>query len=178
MPATVIPKQGQSMMYFHSNDVPKHKLLPLIGEEVRGGITGSTTYFIKSFHSIETIELMEDSKGIFQAFTKGLLLRVFKNNRSISLPIPFKEIDMLELIKGTEVCAPYYFSPMWILLKLGIRLEIARYFANGSEYSIEPTTLIIQTQAFKLKLESNGFAYNSQADYFSKFGEIKALEIK
>jgi hypothetical protein len=81
-------------------------------------------------------------------------------------------------MKGTEVCEPVYFSPMWILLKLGVRLEIARYFANRWEYSIEPTTLIIQTQTFKLKLETNGFTFSSQADYFLKFSEIKALEIK
>ncbi|PZX49812.1 hypothetical protein [Algoriphagus chordae] len=56
------------MKYFATYEIPKHKLLPLIGEEVKNGITGSTTYFIKDFVSVESIELLKDSKGIFQIF--------------------------------------------------------------------------------------------------------------
>lgn len=167
------------MKYFNSNDVHEHKLRPLIGEAVKNGVTGSTTFFIKSFESNETIALIDDSKAIFQTFTKGLLLRVFKNNRSISLPIPFTDIERFELRKGEEIIKPVFLFPMWILLKLGVQAEIARYFRlRVWEYSIDPTILQIETIDFKLVLETNGYTFGSQKNYFSKLTEIKDLKIK
>jgi hypothetical protein len=170
--------QAKTMTYFYSYEVPKYKLFPLIGEEVKKGIVGSTAYFMKSFDSTEAIDLMENSKGIFQVFTKGLLLRVCKNNNSISLPIPFKEITKLELNKGDENVEPFLLSPMWILLKFGIKIEIARYFRiRLGEYSIGQTTLKIETLSFKLELQTNGYTFNSQDNFFSKLTEIENLNI-
>lgn len=166
------------MTYFQSSDIPRRKLLPLIGEETKTGVRGSTTYFIKSFQSAEQIDLMEDSKGIFQLFSKGLLLRIFKNNRSISLPIPFDQIKRLELTKGEEVINPFFLSAMWVLLKLGVKIEIARYFKSfRREYGIKPSALEIETDSFKLRLETNGYTFNSQADFFSKLTEVNGLKI-
>ncbi|SIN69938.1 hypothetical protein [Algoriphagus halophilus] len=146
---------------------------------MKNGLIGSTTYFIKSFDSVERIELMENAKGILQTFTNGLLLRVFKNNQSISIPIPFSDISKLELRKGQEIVEPIWLYPMWILLKLGVRIEIARYFRmRVGEYSIDPTVLEIETRDFKLGLETNGYTFDSQENYFSKFTEIKDLKIK
>lgn len=167
------------MKYFESHEIPAAKLLPLIGEAVNYGVTGSTTYFIKSFNSSEDIPFLENSKGIFQAFTKGLLLRVFKNNSSVSIPIHFLKIKKFELLKGVETIDPIFLSPMWVLIKLGVRIEISRYFKwRIWEYGIEPTTLQIETQDYKIGLETNGYTFNSQEKFFHNFAEIKDLIIK
>ncbi|WP_339754508.1 hypothetical protein [Algoriphagus aquimarinus] len=166
------------MKYFATYEIPKHKLLPLIGEEVKNGVTGSTTYFIKSFVSDESIELLKDSKGIFQIFSNGLLLRVFKNNRTISIPIPFNQIKRLELVKGNETIQPIFFFPMWILLKVGLRIDIARYFRlRYWEYKIEATILEIETHSATFKLETNGYTFNSQEEFFAKLTDIQELKI-
>lgn len=166
------------MIYFESNNVPKSKTLPLIGEEVRSGVVGSTTYFIKSFESDETLEWLENSKGIFQIFKKGLLLRVFKSNKTISIPIPFTEINKLELCKGNETIRPIFLSPFWILLNLGVRTEIARYFRiKVREYLITPTRLRIEASTFRIELETNGYTFESQKDFYKLLTEIKDLRI-
>lgn len=166
------------MMYFDPNNVPKHKLISLIGEEIKSGVTGSTTYFIKFFESTETIEWIEHSKGIFQIFQKGLLLRIFKSNRSISIPIPFTQLKKFELCKGQETVKPIFLSPFWILLSFGVRVEIARYFKiKAREYSITPTILKIETQTFQLGLETNGYLFENQKNLFLGISEIKDLQI-
>lgn len=88
------------MQYFISNDKNlKHKLSPIIGDALKSGIKGSTSYFIKLFEADESIEIMENAKGIFQAYTKGLLFITFKSNRSLSIPIPYNQIKKLVLKK-------------------------------------------------------------------------------
>lgn len=157
------------MIYFQSNEVAKHKLYPILGEAVKTGVSGSANYFVKSFKAKEEIPLIEDFKGIFQVFTKGLLFRGYKNNRFISLPIPFNRINKLELNKGAEKVQPIFLSPMWILLKLGISLEYARYFrASISEYSVGQTQLILKTAEFSMELETSGYSYESQERFFGK----------
>lgn len=166
------------MTYFESNKVPKSKTLPLIGEEVQLGVIGSTSYFIKSFESTEAMEWLENSKGIFQIFKKGVLLRVFKSNKTISIPILFTEINKLELCKGKETIRPIFLSPFWILLTLGVRTDIARYFRiKFREYSIAPTRLRIETRTFQIGLETNGYTFESQKDFFESLTEIKNLKI-
>ena len=157
------------MNYYLSNEVAKHKLYPILGEAVKTGIRGSANYFVKSFKAKEEIPLIEDSKGIFQVFTKGLLFRGYKNNRFISLPIPFNSINKFELLKGAEKVQPIFLSPMWILLKLGISLEYARYFRiRISEYSVGQTQLILKTAEFIIELETSGYSYESQERFFKK----------
>jgi len=157
------------MIYYQSNEVAKHKLYPILGEAVKTGVRGSANYFVKSFKANDEIPLITNSKGIFQNFTKGLLLRVYKNNRFISILIPFKSINQIELLKGVEKIQPIFLSPMWILLKLGISLEYARYFRiRISEYSVDPTRLILITDDFSLELETSGYNFESQKRFFKK----------
>ena len=157
------------MIYYLSNEVAKHKLYPILGEAVKTGIRGSANYFLKSFKAKEEIPLLVDSKGIFQVFTKGLLFRGYKNNRFISLLIPFNSINKLELLKGAEKVQPIFLSPMWVLLNLGISLEYARYFRMRiSEYSVDQTRLILMTDDFSLELETSGYNFESQERFFGK----------
>lgn len=157
------------MNYYLSNEVAKHTLYPIIGEAVKTGIRGSANYFVKSFKAKEDIPLLVDSKGIFQVFTKGLLFRGYKNNRFISILIPFKSINQFELNKGAEKVQPIFLSPMWVLLNLGVRLEYARYFrASISEYSVGQTQLILKTAEFSMELETSGYSYESQERFFGK----------
>lgn len=110
------------MQYFNSNESNlSHKLSPIIGEPLQSGIKGSTSYFIKKLESGTAIVLPENSKGIFQAYSKGLLLITFVSNRSLSIPIPYQHIQNLILEKGEETIDPFFPSAMWFLLKLGVR---------------------------------------------------------
>lgn len=167
------------MQYLDSNDKNlKHKISPIIGDLLKSGIKGSTSYYIKLFEPDESIDLIENAKGIFQAYTKGLLLIIFKSNRSISIPITYSQIEKLELKKGQETTEPFFLSAMWMLLKLGVRIEVARYFRmHSSEYCIEPTELELQTDSFLIHLEANGYTFQSQEYFFSQFSEIEKFEI-
>ncbi|PTB94074.1 hypothetical protein C9994_12415 [Marivirga lumbricoides] len=169
----------RTMHYFDSNESNlRHKLSPFIGEPLQSGIKGSTSYFIKQFEADTAINLLNDSKGIFQAYTKGLLLITFKSNRSLSIPIPYQQIKKLVLLKGQETIDPFFPSVMWMLLKLDVRIEIARYFRmHSSEYSIEPILLEIQTDSYLIHLETNGYTFQSQEAFFSQLTEIEKLRI-
>lgn len=166
------------MIYFESSYVPKSKTLPLIGEEIHFGVIGSTSYFIKSFESTESLGWLENSKGIFQIFKRGLLLRIFKSNKALSIPIPFAEISTFELHKGKEIIRPIFLSPFWLLLNLGVQIKIARYFRiKVREYSIGPTRISIETKTLRIELEANGYTFESQKALFESLTEIKGLRI-
>jgi hypothetical protein len=158
----------------------KRKVKELIGQPVTTGVVGSTTYF---FHDISCPSLVNDSpdgfKGIFQLYTNGLLLMLFKGTTRRAIPIPYNEVKDIVLIKGREVVDPIFLSPMWILLKLGVSIEVARYFRSRlSEYSIENTTLRVEANDHVLSLRSNGYLFNSQEKFFRKANVGSRFKVK
>gem|GEM_PF-5641620 len=147
----------------------------MLGEEKNYGIRGSTTYFIRHIllnTDDKSCEWIEGAKGIFQSFDKGLLLRVFKSNKSCSIAIPNEQVLSMAIYRGVEAVSPVFLTPFWLLLKLGVRVEIARYFVlYPREYSILPTKLRMVTKDFEMQLESNGFSFLSQKEYFSEISK-------
>ncbi|MDX1427922.1 MAG: hypothetical protein R3206_08865 [Salegentibacter mishustinae] len=167
------------MKYFQSAEKNlKHKLSQIIGSPFKSGIKGSTTYFVKEIESHVTVEVPDNSKAIFERYSKGLLITFFKSNKSSFLAIPFKEILELRLVKGKETVQPHFPSPMWILLRLGLKLDLARYFRlYTSEYRIEETVLLLRTGSIKIIFITNGYTFNGQSVFFSQLEEIPALQI-
>jgi hypothetical protein len=76
----------------------------------------------------------------------------------------------LELTKGKETINTAPLFPMWILLKMEVTADVARYFKiSMGEYKIEPSTLTIENQLATLKLETNGYAFASQENSFPRY---------
>lgn len=163
------------MLLFDSYKPSKSEINRVLGKERNHGVRGSTTYFVMNFHrkgGHKILDWMEGAKGIFESFEKGLLLRIFKSNKSSSIPIPHDEVLRVAIYKGVEAVSPAFLTPFWLLLKLGVRVEIARYFVlYPREYSILPTKLRMVTKDFEMQLESNGFSFLSQKEYFSEISK-------
>lgn len=67
---------------------------------------------------------------------------------------------------------------MWLLLKLGVSLKIARYFQTSSD-DVEKveTNLKIVTKDFDMKLLTNGFTFSSQKKFFESLNIEDKLEV-
>lgn len=156
-------------MFFQEPNPPQRKLGPLIGEPVKQGVRGSSAWFIKAFRFEGHTECLENGKGLFQLFSKGLLFRVFKSNQRVSIAIPYEQIKKLELIIGEEHISPSFGSPMWFLLKLKVPVRIARYFRGSRrEYRVDPIILLIDSNVIDLAMETSGYAYHGQKFFFDK----------
>ncbi|WP_421808688.1 hypothetical protein [Flagellimonas sp.] len=83
---------------------------------------GSTGFYLKSFEAknTESQNLNLDSKCNFEKRTDGILLRSNYSNKLTALPIPKESIIKITLIRGKESVNPFFLSPMWILLKMGV----------------------------------------------------------
>jgi hypothetical protein len=168
------------MKYFSGHKVHEHKLDRLVGRPVNFGIRGTTTYFIKELKSgqlPETLDL-DNGKGLIQLFEHGILLRVFKSSRNHSIAISFDSLEKLSLIKGREMINPRMYSLFWILLKLGVSLDKARYFGGyWKEYRIDETELIIEAEDFHCRMTCSGYSFNSQERFFKALDK-EEIEIK
>jgi hypothetical protein len=163
------------MLDIEPNCPSKSQITGVLGKKWDHGVRGSTTYFVMNFHGKgghKILDWMEGAKGIFESFEKGLLLRIFKSNKFSSIPIPHDQVLRMAIYKGVEAVSPVFLTPFWLLLKLGVRVEIARYFIlYPREYSILPTKLSVVTKDFEMQLESNGFSFLSQKEYFSEISK-------
>ncbi len=160
-------------MYFQEKAISKNKLESILGRPIKLGVRGSTTYFIRKYNPYgeQMDNPFEGHKCIFELYTKGLLLLTFKSDKRILVPIRFNEFDALKLTKGIETVDPYFLSPMWVLTKLGVSVDIARYFRVGSnEYHIDETVLKIKTAQFEMTITTNGYTFPGQEKFFSQSG--------
>ena len=104
-----------------------------------------------------------------ERYSAGLLLHLFKSDKKYLLPIPEKSVRAIILTEGEEAVDTWILSPMGLLLKLGIPLEIARYFRTRMDtYVKHDTKLVISTDSFKIELTTNGFTFPSQARFFKR----------
>ncbi|WP_457610848.1 hypothetical protein [Lutibacter sp.] len=173
-------------MILTEKKINQFKIKKLIGEpnkvKFRKPKTiGNGSYFLKSFMTkIDNPEEIKiDSKCNFEKYSNGILLRLNFSNKLSAIPIPKNEINKIELIRGEERINPFPFSPMWILLKLGVSKLIARYFKiYVSEYSIENMKLMIDTENYKMEFIANGFLYEKQLEYFENLNYGKILKNK
>ncbi len=173
-------------MILTEKNINQHKIEKLIGEPIKIElnkleIIGTCSYYLKSF--IDKTENKEnlkiDSKSNFEKYSNGILLRLNFSNKLSAIPIPKNEINRIELIRGEERINPFPFSPMWILLNLGVSILTARYFKIFiSEYSIENMRLIIDTKKYEMEFIANGFLFEKQLEYFENLNYENILTIK
>lgn len=145
-----------------------------IKEQFTNGTIGSALYRpLKVNLNSGVFSLIEqNSRGNFEKYKKGLLLRINKNQDLYFIAISYNEIDRIELKKGKEVISPLLFSPFRLLLNLGVPVRYARYFRiHLSEYSIERMTLKIVSNSESVVLDSNGYNYYGEKDYFKSIKE-------
>lgn len=161
-------------MILTEKETNQYRILKEIGEPIKIEFKnlepiGNGSYYLKSliskFEKYENIKT--DSRCNFQKYTNGLLLRINHSNKVSSIPIPRDKINEIKLIRGKEKINPIPLSPMWILLRFGVPILIARKFKiHYSEYSIEYWSLVINTRNFKIELISNGYKYEKQIKFF------------
>jgi len=113
----------------------------------------------------------------FEKRTNGLILRINQNQKLMNIAIDFDSIIKIMLFKK-EVVSPRFFSPMRLLLKLGMSIRYARYFSgHRSYYIVEPLDLIIKTSEGIMRLDSNGYNFYNTFNYFSKAGLKEKIEV-
>ena len=141
---------------------------------------GSTGFYLKSFEAknSETVSLKLDSKCNFEKRTGGILLRANYSNKLTAIPIPNENIIEISLKRGKENINPFFFSPMWILLKLGISKLKARYFRFWlHEYSIDQMELNIKTTDYEIDFIANGYLFERQLSFFENLNFGNKLKI-
>lgn len=142
---------------------------------------GSTGFYLKSFETknSETESLKLDSKCNFENRTGGILLRANYSNKLTMIPIAKENIVSIILKRGKETIDPFFLSPMWILLKLGVSKLYARYFRfRLHEYSIDQMELNIETNKYKMCFIANGYLYERQLSFFESLNLGTKLETK
>ncbi|MDO6813982.1 hypothetical protein [Tenacibaculum soleae] len=130
---------------------------------------GSTGFYLKSFKTknSETETLKIESKCNFEKRTGGILLRANYSNKLTAIPIPNENIIGISLKRGKESINPFFLSPMWILLKLGVSILKARYFRFWlHEYSIDQMELNIETNEYEMEFIANGYLFERQLSFF------------
>ena len=130
---------------------------------------GSTGFYLKSVKAKnpEFKNLKLNSKCNFEKRTGGLLLRANYSNKLTAIPIQTENIIEIIITKGKEKIDPFFLSPMWILLKLGVSKLYARYFKILiSEYSIDQMELNLKTAEYEMDFIANGYLFERQLIFF------------
>ena len=144
---------------------------------------GSAGFYLKSFKAKnpESENLKLDSKCNFEKRTNGLLLRANYSNKLTAIPIPKESIIGITITRGKETIDPFFLSPMWILLKLGVSKLYARYFRfRLHEYSIDQMELNVKTTEYEMNFIANGYLFERESSFFENlnYGNKLKTEIK
>jgi len=142
---------------------------------------GSTGFYLKSFKTKKnkTKSLKLDSKCNFEKRTNGILLRANYSNKLSAIPIPNENILEITLKRGEETIDPFFMSPMWVLLKLGVSKLTARHFGfRLHEYSIDEMKLNIETSEYEMKFIANGYSFERQLSFFESLNYGNKLKTK
>lgn len=132
-------------------------------------IIGSTGFYLKSFKAKnpQSENLKLDSKCNFEKRPGGILLRANYSNKLTAIPIPKKNIIGITITRGKEKLDPFFLSPMWILLKIGVSKLYARYFRlRLYEYSIDQMELNLKTTDYEMDFIANGYLFERQLNFF------------
>lgn len=163
-------------MILTEKQLNKHTITKLLGDKIEINFknlkaTGSPGLYLKSFKNncTESDSLKKDAKCNFEKRANGILLRTNISNKLIAVAIPFDSILEINLKRGKEKISPFTLSPMWILLKLGVSLLIARYFRIWflQEYSIDKMEVIIKTKNYRIKFIANGYLFERHTTFFN-----------
>jgi hypothetical protein len=140
---------------------------------------GSTGFYLKSFkaENPESENLKLNSKCNFEKRTGGLLLRANYSNKLTLIPIPKESLIGITLTRGKESIKPFFLSPMWILLKLGVSKLYARYFRYRLyEYSIDQMELNVKTTEYEMNFIANGYLFEKQLSFFESLNYENKLK--
>lgn len=172
-------------MILKENEISTRKILKILGEQSkrkeRFKIIGSNTYYLKTFISISNVHdcIKPNSRCIIEKFDNGCLIWANYSNSVSAIPVVETELVKIVLIKGDERVRPIPFTPMWILLKLGVPIRIARYFRVWIyEYYIKQMKLSIQTTNYNMTFVSNGYSFEQQQKFFESWHYGDKIVIK
>lgn len=174
-------------MILEENEISPSKLNRLIGSPKKISLKkltpiGSASLILKKFENKTFVSssIKIDSRCNIAAFEKGILVYLNYSNKLNAIPIHKKELLKINLICGKEIIKPIRFSPMWILLKLGIPMAYARYFRiyRLHEYQINHLKLEIETTQYKLNMIANGYTYERQESFFKSLNLKNKLAFK
>lgn len=175
-------------MIITENEFSYSKLKNIIGEPIKLkniNSLGSCGFYLKLIKSEneQFNQIQIDSKCNIQTFTDGILLRFNHLNNVLSFPINYKSLKKIELIRGEEFISPQIISLMKLLLKLGVKIRYARYFANNRsfsrlEYRISDVELKIETSNLKMKFITNGYYFENQVPFFKSLNKAEKTIIR
>jgi len=176
-------------MILKEKEITNHNLNRLIGEPIKTDLknlksVGTTSFYLKNFKNKkdQMDSLKIDSKGNFELFEKGLLLRLNHSNKLLAIPIQINDLVKIKLTRGRELINPFPLSPMWILLKLGVSILYSRYFQLWwfNEYRIDEMNLIIETTEYEIKMIANSYSFESQQRFFEnlEYGDKITINLK
>ncbi|WP_203296752.1 hypothetical protein [Luteirhabdus pelagi] len=142
---------------------------------------GGPGLFLKSFenkvNNSESIEI--DSKCNIEKRPDGILIHASKSNRQTLIPIPTDNVLEIEIIRGKEQIDPFFLSPMWILLKMGVSVLYARYFRlRMHEYHIDQMELKLTTTDYEFDFNANGYLFERQLKFLKNLNYDKKLKIE
>ena len=144
-------------------------------------VVGSTGFYLKSFKakSPEFENLKLDSKCNFEKRIGGILLRANYSNKLTAIPIAKQSIIGITITRGEETIDPFFLSPMWILLKLGVSKLFARYFRfRLYEYSIDQMELNLKTTEYEMDFIANGYLFERQLNFFENLNYENKLKVE
>jgi len=153
----------------------KDIIFPILGKPYKEPgklltVTGSTIYFVKECTDLDGNPLplkRDEMKAIFQRYEKGLMLFFTKSNYQNAILLDFESIENIELKKGTETVSAWSSPILTILMKMGFTMKSLRFFFFGLGFRVEETELVVRTKDYKIRMETNGFSFNSQVNYFN-----------
>jgi len=141
---------------------------------------GSAGFYLKSFKTKKKdLTLLKlDSRCNFEKRANGILLRANFSNILTEIPISKEDIISMTLKRGKENIEPFFLSPMWLLLKLGVSILYARYFRlRLHEYSIDQMELNINTTDYEMDFIANGYIFEEQLSFFKNLNYGNKLKI-
>lgn len=172
-------------MIYKGKDISSRAINKLLGNPIKFSIskpkiTGSPGFYLKEFRPVNNSsdQLKIDSKCNFEKRPRGLLLRTNYSNILSLIALPLNDITSITLTKGIEVVEPRKYYPFWLLLKLGVPLNIARYFANGYEYHIDQLELVIATHEYDFKFIASGYLFEHHLKFFTSLNYDNILSVK
>lgn len=173
-------------MILTGKNIDNRKIETLIGKPITINFKnpkaiGGPGLYLKSFLcKTENDEIIAtNSKCNIEKRTNGILVHTNFLNRQSLIPIQKKEILEMEIIRGNEKVDPFFLSPMWILLKLGLSIRYARYFRlRAHEYSIENMKLNLDTKYYNFKFIASGYLFESQLNFINSLDYGKKIKVK
>jgi hypothetical protein len=142
-------------------------------------VTGSGGYFIEDLSLPNTLstDIPEDAKATIQRYEKGLFVLFNKSTKQYGIMLAWSDIASLELEEGKNVYRTIPLLPMWWLIKLGVKQEVARIAGIFGEYRQEPLQLRINLGSHRICLYSNGFSFTEKRAYFNSMSKLITVTI-